>query len=459
VASFYEFAELCETLSQTSSRLQLAQAAGDFLARLEPAEAAIAARFLVGRALEQGGEKRLQISGRAVWRAVAELTGAADQADEIFAAARDFGEAIELTLRWRPLQPEATLALNEVHDRLRAIAAIEGANSRARKLALVADLFARASSLEGKYLAKILIGEMRHGVSEGLMLEAIARMANRSSVEIRLAHQLEPDLGRLIIQLRSPDRSAHESPQPDGLLNPAGESRPSEATLPLASRPLRPMLAAPASNVAEAFQILGPALALEHKLDGARVQIHCDHGQVRIYSRRLNEVTASLPEIVEAMARSAPRQAIFDGEVIAADREGKAVAFQDLMRRFGRTRDIEKLRAEQPVRLFVFDLVGLDTGLLIDHPYEARYDALREIAAASGLDLAARILPSSIDEGSTFYAQAIAAGYEGVMAKGLASLYTPGARGRGWLKIKAARTFDLVMAPRPSSRSARPSRD
>jgi len=152
-----------------------------------------------------------------------------------------------------------------------------------------------------------------------------------------------------------------------------------------------------------------------------------------------------LPEVAELMAPLCERQAIFDGEVIAAGPRGEALAFQELMRRFGRVRGIERVRAEQPIRCFIFDLIGLDGRLLIDTAYQQRYTRLAELASQERLNLAPRILPASVAEGQEFYARAIAAGYEGVMAKGLASLYTPGARGRGWLKIKHARTLDLVI--------------
>lgn len=219
-----------------------------------------------------------------------------------------------------------------------------------------------------------------------------------------------------------------------------------EAATPSATaRPMRPMLAAPVQNVAEAFRILGDRIALEQKLDGARVQIHCTPGAVRIFSRRLNEITASLPEVVEAAGRLGNRHAVLDGEVIAVDPSGRPLAFQELMRRFGRVRDVERLRREQPIRLFVFDLMALDGRLTIDQPYEERYDALSRLAGDAGLELAGRILPASVAEGERFYAHAVALGYEGVMAKALSSPYTPGVRGRGWLKIKHSRTLDLVI--------------
>jgi len=462
VASFQDFALVCQSLGQTSSRLQIAQLAGDFLVRLGAGEAEIAARFMVGRALPQGEEKRLQVSGRAIWRVVTALAPDDDaRGEDIFAAATDFGEAIEILLRLRAAEPAPTLTLGEVEQRLAEIASIAGPNSRRRKFEVLSGLFARATALEGKYLAKILIREMRHGMSEGLMLEAIARMAGRPVGEIRRAHMLDTDLGRVARRMH-PEGSNVEPSQAsqggssaarDDTLHGDGDSTaieplsrlPSQTqSLPL-PKPLRPMLAAPATSITAAFGILGASLALEYKLDGARVQIHCEQSGVHIFSRRLNEISPSLPELAEMMAPLRERRAIFDGEVIAVGAHGEALAFQELMRRFGRVRGIERVRTEQPIRLFIFDLIGLDGGLLIDTPYQQRYDRLAGLAAQRGLELAPRILPTAVAEGQEFYARAVAAGYEGVMAKGLLSLYTPGARGRGWLKIKNARTLDLVI--------------
>lgn len=443
VASFHDFALVCQSLGQTGSRLQIAVLAGEFLARLDPTEAEIAARLMVGRAVEQGDEKRLRVSGRAIWKTVAEIVGGQDQGEEIFAAASDFGEAIETLLRLRSVEPEPSLTIAVVANRFREIAMVEGRDSRRRKVDALRDLFERATALEGKYLAKIIIGEMRHGMSEGLMLEAIAKMADRPVTEIRRAHMLEADLGRVVRILRSAPRAdaADATDATPEASIPASESAPTSRI-----KPMRPMLAAPAPNIAEAFRILGDnMMALEHKLDGARVQIHCTGGEVHIFSRRLNEITPSLPEVAEMMAHLDGRDAIIDGEVIAIDSSGAAIAFQELMRRFGRSREVDRARAERPIRLFVFDLMALDGNLMIDMPYERRYAALCELVADSAIQLPGRIVPSSCEEGRQFYARAIASGHEGVMAKALASLYTPGARGRGWLKIKHARTLDLVI--------------
>ena len=273
-------------------------------------------------------------------------------------------------------------------------------------------------------------------MSEGLMLEAIAKMASRPVAEVRRIHMLEADLGRVVRLLRSPDAQK----------SVAGSSSDESAHSARVVKPLKPMLAQPAADVAEAFAMLGQEISFEHKIDGARVQVHhLDAGEVRIFSRRMNEITQSLPEVVEIARRLGARNAILDGEVIAVDASGRPAAFQEVMRRFGRTRDVEKMRAEQPVRLYVFDLLALDGELLIDLPLAERIGALGALASTAGLDLVDRIVEPNLPAAEKFYADAVAQGYEGVMAKSLASKYTPGARGRGWLKIKHTHTLDLVI--------------
>jgi ATP-dependent DNA ligase I len=430
VASFSDFARLCQLLSQTSSRIQMAEAVGEFLASLDLDEAELAARFIVGRPLALGEEKKLHVSGRAIWKTIAAMTGGDDQGEEIFAAAEDFGEAVEMLLKLRPVEPEPILTIGEVATGFAAIAAIEGRSARARKLAALGELFGRATALEGKYLAKILIGEMRHGVSEGLMVEAIARMAGRPAAEVRRAHMLEGDLGRVVRTMRTGQAVTEPT---------------HTAARALALKPIKPMLAEPVAEVADAFAILAGQLALEHKLDGARVQIHHAGAETRIFSRRLNEITASIPEIAEQARALGARNVILDGEVIAVDARGMPLAFQELMRRFSRQREIERVRGEFPIRLYLFDLLGLDGELCIDRPYTERTAALGEIAQAAGMETVGRIEPKTLVAGEEFYRDAIGAGYEGVVAKSLISKYTPGVRGRGWLKIKRARTLDLVI--------------
>ncbi|MGD0672790.1 MAG: hypothetical protein ABSB13_11975 [Candidatus Binatus sp.] len=201
--SLYDFAIVSQSLGQTQSRLQMAETVGTFLAKLDIDEAEVAARFMVGRAIVMGGEKRTKISGRAIWKIVAEMTDSADQGEDIFAAAEDFGEAIEMTLKLRAADPEPTLTIRELNEKFVEIAAIEGRHSRKRMLDRLRELFARASAFEARYIAKILIGEMRHGMSEALMVEAIAWMGARPVSEVRRIHMREADLGHVVRIVRS----------------------------------------------------------------------------------------------------------------------------------------------------------------------------------------------------------------------------------------------------------------
>ena len=434
--SFYDFALVCQSLSQTQSRLQMAEAVGTFLAALDLDEAEIAARFMVGRAVEQGEEKRLQISGRAVWKIVAEMTDSADQGEDIFTAAEDFGEAVEMTLKLRADDPDPTLTIRELNEKFAEIAAIEGRHARNRKLDALRELFARASAFEGKYIAKILIGEMRHGVSEGLMLEAIARMGARPVTEVRRIHMLEADLGRVVGMMRSPSR---------GKVRRERDSSPRAAAV----KPLKPMLAFPVADIAEAFATLGQELSLEHKLDGARVQIHHagrserrradflapaqrDH---REHSRRGRSCESNRRAPRDSRRRSDRRRRVgAAGRVSGSD----APIWTHPRRRPGPRRSaaeaVRVRRAGARRRVDDRSPVG-----------RQNFDARRIGSRQPGWKSSSASSSRTCAEAEKFYADAVAAGYEGVMAKSLASAYTPGARGRGWLKIKHTHTLDLVI--------------
>src|ERR1700722_11344480 len=209
----------------------MADLVGEFLARLDPDEAEIAARFMVGRSLAQGEEKRLQISGRAIWKIVAAMTGAEDQGEDIYNSAEDFGDAIGLLLKLRAAEPEPTLTIREVAAKFAEIADIEGRASRTRQSPELQSLFERATALEGKYLTKVLIREMRHGMSDGIMLEAIAKMAHRPVAAVRRAHMLEGDLGGGVRAMRA--KSGTSSNDADAPVPAIERAR--------AMKPLKPM--------------------------------------------------------------------------------------------------------------------------------------------------------------------------------------------------------------------------
>ena len=210
-------------------------------------------------------------------------------------------------------------------------------------------------------------------------------------------------------------------------------------------RPVKLMLAQTAQTIAEAFKEHGYKTALEYKYDGARVQVHKQKNEVQIFSRRLNNITESLPEIVEIIKREInASSAIVEGEVVALDSEGFPIAFQHLMRRFKRTRDVAIMVRKIPLTLYLFDILYLNGESLIMQPYHERRQILAQTAGK--ISLSKQIITEKIDEAADFLKEATAAGHEGLMTKKLDSPYTPGRRGKKWLKIKTVlETLDLVV--------------
>jgi len=435
---FARLAQLGEQLEQTKKRGELAALLADYLQTLAPEEVPPGVRLTIGQVFPEWDGRALNVSWKALMAVVDGLVEVPPEArDAVWGEAVDGGEGIRLLLargRRQPPQPPP-LTLLEVYGTFEAIAGTAGRGSRARKEALLRDLLVRASPVEAKYLAKIIYQEMRHGVSEGIMLDGIARAAGVKVRLVRRANQLWGDVGEVALVALT-EREA-------GL---------KKATLRL-FRPIKPMLAQTAEDMAEAFERYGGGgkLALEYKLDGARVQIHYavgpdapDGGQVRIYSRNLADVTASLPDVASEIGEKlAAGEAIVEGEVVAVDRQGRPLPFQHLMRRFRRVRDVEAMVEEVPVQLHLFDLLYADRRSLIDAPNEARWAALVE--AAGGLNLVQRLVPATVAEGEDFAEQAHRDGHEGVMAKELGSTYNPGVRGKSWLKLKHVMSLDLVV--------------
>lgn len=422
-AQFAGFADLCERLAATASRLQRSRLVADYFAGQAAAEVEIAARLLLGRAFPEAQGRRLALGGQAVWKAV-EAAGGRVSAAGGWGGAVDFGEVVRTAM---PKEPSAgpRLTLTGVSASFAEIAAAApGSGSRHRRVALLADLFRRATPVEAKYLAKIVVGEMRHGVQEGIVLDAIAALGAVPPAAVRRAQQALGDIGRLAALVRT---------------NPAALDSVGARLF----NPIKPMLARSAADVAAAFAALDGHLALEWKLDGARVQIHRQGQEVRIFSRRLQDITRSLPDVVDVIRRAAAAaSAVYEGEVIAIA-GGRPLPFQELMRRFRRIRDVDAAARAVPVQLYLFDLLHLGERSLIDRPATERWQALD--GAAGELARVPRLVPASVTQGEAFYQSALAAGHEGVMAKGLESAYTPGVRGAAWLKIKRSVTLDLVI--------------
>lgn len=209
-------------------------------------------------------------------------------------------------------------------------------------------------------------------------------------------------------------------------------------------RPIKPMLAETCESVEEAFERLGGRAAFEYKFDGARVHVHLKNGEVRVFSRRLSDVTESVPDLVEQVRRGVrAREAVLDGEAVAVGRGGKPLPFQELLKRFRRVRDVEAAARQIPLKLHLFDILYLNGRELLDLPYEERWRLLE--AVVKPWLLTPRLVTNSAEEAERFLSRAVGEGHEGLMAKRLDSPYRPGRREGLWLKLKPAETLDLVI--------------
>jgi DNA ligase-1 len=326
--------------------------------------------------------------------------------------------------RAEPAAAEPGLTLAEVDAAFERLSAIEGKGSAGERLRELKALFGRATEAEQDFLIRLLVGELRQGALAGVMVEAVAKAAGLPAADVRRAVMLAGDLG--VVAAAALGQGA------------AGLARFAVQLF----RPVQPMLAQPAEDALDALGRLGEA-ALEWKLDGPRIQVHKGGDEVRVFSRKLNEVTAAVPEIVE-VARALPAQElILDGEAIALRPDGRPQPFQITMRRFGRKLEVEALRATLPLRSFFFDALALDGQTLIDRPLRERATAL-EAALPAELRIA-RLVTSRPQLAEDFVKAALEQGHEGAMAKALDAPYEAGRRGAGWLKVKRAHTLDLAI--------------
>jgi DNA ligase-1 len=426
---FETLASLGERLEKTSSRLQMRDLIAQFLRELASDELQSGVRLLLGQVFPEWDARTLNLSWRSVLKAITHLTDASDREwQDVFEEAVDAGEAVRLLLermgKTAPLSP--SLSILEIYTTLETIAEARGKGSRQQKEELLESLLSRANPLEAKYLVKNILREMRHGVSEGILLDAIAEASGAKQQTVRRANMFLGDLGEVALLALQEGQ--------EGL----------EQTRPLLFRPLKPMLAQPVQHLREAFEFHRGEVALEYKLDGARVQIHKDGPALKIFTRNLSQVTASLPEVVDqVLDQTQADQAILEGEVIAIDRQNRPLPFQHLMRRFRRVHNVEEIAQQIPVQLHLFDILYRDGDSLVDRPYEERRRILEQTRGT--MIAAARNTPHTLAEGEEFAEQAYRDGHEGVMVKHLFSPYRPGVRGKSWFKVKHILSLDVVI--------------
>jgi DNA ligase-1 len=321
-----------------------------------------------------------------------------------------------------------SLTILDVDGAIDVLASTSGPGSNAIRTQVLTDLFARATAPEADVLRRLLLGDLRQGALEGVLTDAVAKAAAVPIAVVRRAAMLRGDLRDTAAIAMADGRTGLEQ---------VGLS---------VLHPIQPMLASTADDVAAAVTLGddGPVapVSVEWKLDGARLQIHRDGDEVRIYSRNLNDLTERLPEVAELVRALPARQIVLDAEVLSVRADDRPFAFQDTMSRFGRS-DADAITASGTVlRPFFFDILHLDGEDLLDEPLHRRLEALDEVAAAHRIP---GVITSDPVEAEAFLASALAAGHEGVMVKDIDSAYQAGRRGKTWRKVKPVHLYDLVV--------------
>jgi DNA ligase-1 len=384
-------ASISTAVAGAAGRLEKVGHLADLLRRVPPEDVAIVIAFLSGEP-RQG---RMKIGG-------AVLSG----------------------LRGIPPADAPRLELRDVDARFDRIAAVSGPGSAAARARLLRELFEAATAEEQDFLFRLLFGELRQGALEGVLTDAVARASGVPAARIRRAAMLAGDL----------------APVARAALAEGDEGLAQFSLCPF--QPVQPMLADSAADVGGALAALGEA-SFEYKLDGARIQAHKVDDEVRVYSRALRDVTVAVPEVVTVVRAMPARNLVLDGEAIALRPDGTPLPFQETMRRFGRKLDVDAFKETLPITPVFFDALYLDGDPLVDEPLARRVSLLAEQAADA--NLVPRLLTASLDEAASFAQRALAAGHEGVMAKTVDGTYAAGRRGATWLKVKQARTLDLVV--------------
>ncbi|MHC1631988.1 MAG: ATP-dependent DNA ligase [Methanotrichaceae archaeon] len=427
---FICFAQLCQQIEEVSSSLEKTALLASFLGELEEDELAIVCSFVTGLAFPASSDMLLGVGPSILYEALSKSTGfTLSQIAERLRRTGDIGlVASEVVEKKRPSTFAAFLGseqitISDVYRRFLEIAIASGKKSQSIKMKNLRYIFSESTPLEARYIARLALDDMRIGVGEGIVRDAIAKAFDQPVDLVERGYNFTNDLG-LVAQM-------------------AKEGRLSELTIVI-SRPIKMMLAQLGENIRVSLEDIDP-VAVEWKFDGARVQIHKRGDEIQIFSRRLENVTQPLPEIVKTVKKHVRAEStILDGEVEAIGQDERPLAFQEILKRFRRKHKVARTAKKVPLKLQLFDLIYLNGESLIDRPLRERRSLLEEIADQEIVaDQKITGDPQVIEQ---IYKESLDAGHEGVMLKNPNSLYTPGKRGKNWLKIKPVmENLDLVV--------------
>ena len=421
---FMEFSRTCEKLEGISGRLEMIDIISRVLPDLSDEELPVFVRFVMGRIFPDWSSRKLGIGPNLLYEAIGYVAGMKkEQVVEKINRTGDVGQAVEelLSLKSQTTFFHEDLDIVRVYHELISIAEEEGKKSQREKLLAVRRLLGNAHPLEGRYLARIMLEELRIGVGEGSVREAIAKAFSVDPALVEHAMQALNDIGEVARLAKN------------------GPAALKEVRITI-FHPVRMMLAQQ-GTIADMIKEHGE-IAAEYKYDGSRFQFHKKGNWARLYSRRLEDVTGALPDVIQQLMGATDHDVILDGEVIAI-KGGRPMPFQSVLRRFRRRHDIAEAQEVVEMVPNVFDILYLDGETLIDLPFHERRKKLEEVVK---MYIAPQVVSSDAGEIEKTYDAALAAGHEGIMIKVPLSPYSPGQRGKNWIKIKPeVDTLDLAV--------------
>lgn len=415
---FRRLAELHEKLRGTSSRNAKVAMVAEFLKGLSADEVVPAIVMLSGRRLPGEGDSRVMVGWKTVLRSLPARPPARrkiEDAGELVRAALEQRGSFQAALEDRPI------TILEVYELFKTLASARGEGAFERRITLLRSIFRRAKPVEGALIARILLGDMRAGIAEGIIEEAVIK-----------ALGIDHETGEYVMGVL-------EGPWEAATIAVSSGMKALMEVKPRVFKPIKPMLAQQATSPEEALKLVGSPAYAEAKLDGARVQVHFKGGEIRIFSRRRHDITSSFPDVASSLADALHgREGILEGEIVAMSEE-RPLPFNILMRRFRKKEPYSDVEA----RIYLFDVILLDGEVLMGKSYVERHDIL--VDAVDSKLLVERAPVTSVDDVAREFKRAVDLGYEGLVLKNPRSKYVPGKRGFNWVKLKRALTADLVI--------------
>jgi len=428
---FEQFAKVCRAIENISGSLDITSVVANFIREVSDEELPIVTRFIMGHIFPVWSNKESGIGPNILYSAISRTSSLPLKLiEKLVKETGDIGIASEKAITSGKTHlsffPEEQLSIKEVYSRFEKISELEGKGSQDAKIKNLQYLFSSAKPDEILYLSRLAIEELRIGVGEGIVRNAIAEAFDVPSELVERGVLLTNDMGLVAVTAKKEGQQ--------GLLKLGV----------VINRPLKMMLAQIGPGIKETIKEMG-FVAVEWKFDGARVQIHKDGTEIKIYSRKLENVTTSLPDLVRSIRTNVSASSIIlDGEAVAIGPDKRPLAFQEILRRLRRKYDISATSIEIPLHLNLFDILYLNGESLIDKPLVDRRKKLEEACKTS--IIARQTITDDPGVIENIYKEALAAGHEGVMLKNPGSLYSPGKRGKNWLKLKPImETLDLVV--------------